>query len=68
MLEFPLHLQDTGSIPSLAQWFKGFGVATAATVQLCVGHNCNSDLICGPGTSICQGAAKKKKKRFEYAT
>ena len=53
-----VQLQDAGSIPGLAQWDKGFGVAAAAAKsQVWL----RSDPW--PGNSICRGAAKKVKKK-----
>ena len=48
-------------VPAVAQWVKD--------LLLCRSHNCGSDLIPGPGTSICYGCSqtnkqtKKKKER-----
>ena len=46
-------------VSAVAQWVK----------DLCRSHNCDSDLIPGPGTSICYGCSqtnkqtKKKRKK-----
>ena len=55
-----LQHQDAGLIPSLAQEVKGSGIATA------VAQVCGSDLIPGPGNSICHGVAKKEKKNWDH--
>lgn len=46
-----------GSIPSLAQWFKGPSVATAAAQVLAVAQ------ILAKGTSICYRCGHKKTKK-----
>ena len=53
-----LQCQDTGSIPSLAQWVKGSSVCHSCSI----GHDCGLDLIPGPGTPYAVGWPKKKKE------
>ena len=53
-----LQCQDAGSIPRLAQWVKGSGVAFSCGV----GCKCGSDLIHGLETLYAAGQPKKKKK------
>ena len=48
--------QDTGSIPSPAQWVKRSGIAAAAAQVATVAWN----LIPGPGTPYAAGWLKKK--------
>ena len=56
-----------GSIPSLAQWVNGSGIATALTY-----HSCGSDSIPGPRTSICHRCnhkiIRKRHKRVYLAS
>ena len=48
--------QDTGSIPSLAQWVKGSGV----------GRSSGSDQVLGLGTPYAMEQPKKKKRKGFY--
>ena len=57
------HLCSTrrqAGFPNPAQWVKGSGIATAEGI---VGRSCRSDLIPGPGTSICHSMVKKGKRK-----
>ena len=63
--------EDAGSIPDLAQWVKGHGVAVSCgvgqlgsrvVVAVAVTGSYSSDLTPGLGTSICQVCGPKKQK------
>lgn len=56
MAQRNLQHEDTGSVPSLAQWVKGLDSMLSQ-----LGCNCCLDLIPGPGTPFDVGRPKRKK-------
>ena len=57
-------------VPAVVQWFKNLIAAVPPiTVEVWVrsaGHSCGSDLILGPGTSICHGCGHNLKNIYIY--